>query len=193
MPKMKRDILICGEPVLRKKARPVRNVDQAVRDLLESMVETMLEASGLGLAAPQVGESVQAIVARADDEEGTLIHQLINPRLVTAEGEQCGREGCLSLPTLYGQVTRPERVLVRGITPAGEEVTVEGEGLLARALLHEMDHLRGVLFTDLAPEESLVWLVPDAEEEDGLRYEGTTLREAQEAFDRLRQRGRGRQ
>jgi peptide deformylase len=187
---MKKDILICGEPVLRKKARPIREIDQEVTDLLESMVETMLEASGLGLAAPQVGEPLQALVARADDEEDTVIHRLLNPRLLSAEGEQCGREGCLSLPTLYGQVVRPERVTVRGVTPAGEETVIEAEGMLARAFLHEMDHLRGVLFTDLAPEESLVWLLPDATEEDGLRYEGTTLKEAQEAFERLRQRAR---
>ena len=183
-----KNIVICGEPVLRKKARPIRDIGQEVADLVQGMVATMLEASGLGLAAPQVGQAVQAIVARGDSEPEAPVYRLLNPRLVTAEGEQVGREGCLSLPTRYGQGKRPERVIVRGVTPEGEETTLEAEGLLARALLHEIAHLRGVLFTDLAPEESLVWMVPDAEDEDGYRYEATTLREAQAAFDRLRAR-----
>ena len=179
-------IVICGEPVLRKKARPVREIGQEIVDLFACMVETMVEANGLGLAAPQVGQPLQAIVVRADDEEEEPVHCLLNPKLVSGEGEQRGREGCLSLPTLYGHVVRPERVVVRGLTPAGEETLIEAEGLLARAFLHEIDHLRGVLFTDLVLEDSLVWMVPDKDEEEGYRYEGTTMAEAQAAFDRLR-------
>jgi len=184
----RKEIVICGEPVLRKKARPVREIGPETVDLLDCMVEAMLEASGLGLAAPQIGEPVQAIVVRADAEPEEPLHRLLNPRLVAVAGEQRGREGCLSLPTLYGHVVRPERVVVRGITPEGEETTIEAEGLLARAFCHEIDHLQGRLFTDLAAEDSLVWLLPDSTEEDGVRYEATTIKEAQVAFDRLRAR-----
>lgn len=187
---VKRDIVICGEPVLRRKARLLHDIRQETVDLLADMVDTMLAASGVGLAAPQVGKSVQAIVVRPDVEADSPIHQLINPRLVEVEGEQEGREGCLSLPTLYGLVVRPERVLVHGLSPDGEEVTLEGEGLFARALAHEIDHLQGTLFIDWTEQDSLVWLVPDPEEEDGVRFEQTSLREAQEAFDRLREKHR---
>lgn len=185
---VRRDIAICGDPVLRKKCRPLRDSGQQVVDLLAAMVDTLVEASGVGLAAPQVGEPVQAIVVRRDVEPDSPVYQLINPHLLEVEGEQEGREGCLSLPTLYGLVVRPERALVRGVSPEGEEIVVEGEGLLARALVHELDHLQGALFIDRADEDSLVWLVPDPEEEDGVRFEETSLREAQEAFDRLRQK-----
>jgi peptide deformylase len=191
----KRDLLICGEALLRKKAKPVRQIGPHVLALFDDMVETMIAEQGLGLAAPQIGESVQAIVVRTDPrEEGAepLTYRLLNPRLIEASGEQEGLEGCLSLPTLRGCVVRAARVVVTGLTPEGKDLTLEAEDLLARALQHEIDHLRGILFTDRAEEDSLVWMVPDEDEPEGFRYEPTTLREAQEAFDRLRaRRGRG--
>lgn len=191
----RRELLICGDPLLRKKAKAIREIGPDLPALLDDMVETMVAEQGLGLAAPQIGESVQAIVVRADSgEEGAepVIYRLLNPRLVEASGEEEGLEGCLSLPTLRGRVVRAARVVVTGLTPQGEELALEAEAMLARALQHEIDHLRGILFTDRAEEDSLVWMVPDEDEAEGFRYEPTTLREAQEAFDRLRaRRGRG--
>jgi peptide deformylase len=185
----KRDLMIYGEPVLRKKARPVRDPDESHHDLFDDMIETLIEEVGLGLAAPQVGEAVQAIVVRADAEPEETIHRILNPRLVhRGKEDECLREGCLSLPTLRAEVVRPAQVVVTGLSPTGEKLELEAEGMLARALQHEMDHLRGVLFTDRAEPGTLVWMVPDEEDEDGFRYEPTTLREAEEAFARLRRR-----
>jgi len=182
-----RKILYCGDPALRKQAKRVRSIDDRVVELLRDLTETMLENAGLGLAAPQVGEPIAAIVVRADpDGEGTL--ELINPRIVEKEGENEDMEGCLSLPTLRGLVVRPERVLVEAITREGEEITVEGDGLMARALAHETDHLVGRLFTDEVIPDSLAWLRPDDSEDSGYRLEPTTMEEAMEAFERLRRR-----
>jgi peptide deformylase len=184
----KRDLMIYGEPVLRKKARPVRSAEDLAPDLFEDMIETLIEEVGLGLAAPQIGESVQVIVVRADAEPEEPIQRLLNPRIVHASGSECVREGCLSLPTLRGDVVRPAQVVVTALSPEGEKLELEADGILARALQHEIDHLRGVLFTDRADPDTLVWMVPDEEEEEGFRYEPTTVREAEEAFERLRRR-----
>lgn len=188
-----RRISYLGEPVLRAKARPVDEIDQAVIDLARDMVETMLEEPGLGLAAPQVGESRRIIVVRidADEHEETEPRTvaLINPVIIQASEEEVeGREGCLSLPTLQGIVPRAQEVLVAAVGLDGEEVRIEGEGLLARVLQHEIDHLDGVLFIDRADPESLVWLVPDEEEEEGYRRQPTTLEEVVERFERITRR-----
>lgn len=182
-----REVLICGEPVLRRRAKRVKNIDGRIIELLRDMAETMLENSGLGLAGPQVGESRAVIVVRPDAEEEDVL-ELINPRIVETEGEEEGLEGCLSLPTLRGTVIRPERVAVEAITPEGEEVVVEGDGLMARTLAHEVDHLVGKLFIDQVEPDSLVWLRPDDSEESGYRLDPTTMEEAMAAFDRLRKR-----
>jgi peptide deformylase len=180
--------MIYGEPVLRKKARPVHDIEEHLHGLFEDMIATMLEEMGLGLAAPQVGESLQAIVVREEAEPEGTIHRLLNPRVVRATGEECLREGCLSLPTLRADVVRPARVVVTALSPEGKKVEMEAEGMLARALQHEIDHLRGVLFTDRAQGGTLVWMIPDEESEEGFRYEPTTLRQAEQAFERLRRR-----
>ncbi len=185
----KRDLMIYGEPVLRKKARSVRDFGEYLDELFQDMIETLIEEVGLGLAAPQVGESVQALVVRAGAGSEETIHRLLNPRVtVLADEESCVREGCLSLPTLRADVVRPARVAVRGVDPQGRPVEFEADDILARALQHEIDHLRGVLFTDRADPGSLVWMVPDEEDEEGFRYEPTTLPEAEQAFERLRRR-----
>ena len=182
-----REVMIYGEPVLRRKARPVRG--EETERLFADMIETLIEEVGLGLAAPQVGAPLQVIVVREDAEPEQEIHRLLNPRIIhRSREEECTREGCLSLPTLRADVWRPERVVVTGRTPEGEKIELEAEGMLARAVQHEIDHLRGVLFTDRAEPETLVWMIPDEEEEDGFKFEPTTLREAQEAFERLRRR-----
>lgn len=186
-----RKILLCGDPVLRKKAAKVVEVDDRIRELLDDMVETMIDAPGIGLAAPQVGEPIRVLVARdcaTEEGEEDRIYKLVNPRLRGRGGTQTAFEGCLSLPTLHGEVKRPEWVMVTGLDENGKEVKVEAEGLLARCLLHEMDHLDGILFLDRCEPGSLAWTIPDDREEDGYRLEETTVDEVNAAFERLRQR-----
>ncbi len=184
-----RKILICGDPVLRKKAERVREVDDRVRQLLEDMVETMRDAPGIGLAAPQVGEPIRCIVAIEHTEaDGERVYKLVNPRVRGRGGEQTGFEGCLSLPTLHGEVTRPDWIVVSGQDETGQHVKVEAQGLLARCLLHEIDHLDGVLFIDRAEAGSLKWAIPDESEEDGYRMETAPPEEVMAAFERLRKR-----
>lgn len=186
-----RKILLCGDPVLRKKAAKVVEVDDRIRELLDDMVETMVDAPGIGLAAPQVGEPIRCLVARdcaTEEGEEDRIYKIINPRLRGRGGTQTAFEGCLSLPTLHGEVKRPEWVAVAGLDENGKEIKVEAEGLLARCLLHEMDHLDGILFLDRCEAGSLAWTIPDDREEDGYRLEETTVDEVNAAFDRLRQR-----
>ncbi len=184
-------IRIYGDRVLQKRAKPVRQVDAALLELIEAMIETMSVEIGAGLAAPQVGESSRLIVVGAGGDEDGEILRLINPRIVAALGSQDSMEGCLSLPTLRGQVQRNEEVAVKATTPAGSEITIEAAGLLARVLQHEIDHLDGVLFTDRADLDSLCWLLPDADTEDGYRLEPTTMKEAQRCFARMRRKRAG--
>lgn len=134
------------DPVLRKKSRAVDAVDDKLRGLIEDMIETMYDADGVGLAAPQVGILKRVVVIDIYDETGVKI--LINPEIVDFEGEQEEVEGCLSLPGKAGVVKRPARVKVTALDENGEPLVIEGTGLLARALCHEIDHLEGVLFTD---------------------------------------------
>jgi peptide deformylase len=181
----KLEILFCGEPVLRKKARPVKEVTPELLQLLEDMKQTLVEAPGVGLAAPQVGAPIRAIVVREDVDEDCTIHVLLNPRIVARVGEEEGQEGCLSLPTLQAAVTRAARVKVRAQTPEGDTVQLEGEGLLARCLQHEIDHLDGVLFIDRADPDTLAWMVPDEDEEGGYRLDPTTRDEVIERFARM--------
>ncbi len=188
-----REILYCGHPVLRRKAKRVRNVDDALLALIEDMKQTMVEAPGVGLAAPQLGESVRVIVVRADDEEDTEIHALLNPHIAERSGQEGAMEGCLSLPTLRGEVPRAASVVAVGTTPEGGEISIHADGLLARALQHEIDHLDGVLFLDRALRETLCWVVPDEDEEDGYRLDGTTVEEVTERFRRLQERRARRQ
>lgn len=184
-------IRIYGDAILRKKAKPVKHIDGQLQRLIVQMTETMLAAEAppaVGLAAPQVGRLVRVIIAREDVTDDTPVHCVINPRLVEYEEEQTDSEGCLSFPTLRGMVRRPLRVLVEGIGPDEEELSLEAEGLLARVLVHEIDHLNGVVFIDKANPDSLRWMIPDRNEEDGYRLKPTGLEKIQEVFDRLRQK-----
>ena len=140
---------------LRRKSRPVEAVTPRIRTLLEDMYETMLDAAGVGLAAPQVGVLRRVVVIQIPDGERLF---LVNPVIVESSGEQEGQEGCLSVPGDCGIVRRPASVTVKAWDENGDEKTVQGEGLLARALCHEIDHLDGILYTDkaermLTPEE----------------------------------------
>ncbi|NLW24642.1 MAG: peptide deformylase [Clostridia bacterium] len=131
---------------LREKSKIVSKITPNIKKLIDNMLETMYDAKGVGLAAPQVGVLKRVIVI--DVGEGPLA--LINPEIVEASGEETDYEGCLSFPGLIGEVTRKAWVKVKGLDRDGKTITVEGEGLLARALQHEIDHLEGILFIDRA-------------------------------------------
>ncbi|HHX77815.1 MAG TPA: peptide deformylase [Firmicutes bacterium] len=133
-----------GDPILREKARDVKEVDDTITRLLDDMLETMEAARGVGLAAPQVGISKSIAVVKIDDE----VYELINPVLLKAEGEEVDVEGCLSFPGLYGEVARATSIEVAFLNRKGEKVKIKASGFLARAMQHEMDHLNGVLFVD---------------------------------------------
>jgi len=137
-------ILTQEAPILRQRAKRVPRVDDSIRKLIDDMVDTMVAAPGVGLAAPQVGVGLRVAVIKTDQN----LHILVNPEMVKAEGEQIGMEGCLSVPGYVGEVKRALRVVARGLNRNGRMVRVKGDGLLARAIQHEIDHLDGILFTD---------------------------------------------
>lgn len=147
-----RKVIYEGDEILRKKAKPVKEFNEKISQLIDDMFETMAEYDGVGLAAPQVGMLRRVIVIDTGNEEDPQKYELINPEIIKTEGEVDGDEGCLSLPGKSGKVVRPEKVKVKGFDRNGQEVIVEGEGLLARALCHEIDHLEGILFIDSARE-----------------------------------------
>lgn len=144
-----RNIVKLGDDVLRKKCKQVTMIDNRVHELLDDMVETMHAANGVGLAAPQVGLLKRIVVI--DIGEGVI--ELINPEIIFADGEQTDDEGCLSIPEKYLPVTRPNFVEVRALNRFGKSFTIKGEGLLARAFCHEIDHLSGKMFIDVHKEQ----------------------------------------
>ncbi len=139
-----RTIRIQGDPVLEKVCKPVPEVTEKIRDLIDDMIETMYEANGVGLAAPQVGILKRIVVI--DVGEGPIV--MINPCILETSGEQTGDEGCLSLPGKAGVVTRPDYVKAKAYNEDMEEYTIEGTALLARAICHELDHLDGHMYTE---------------------------------------------
>lgn len=141
-----RQVREVGDDILRKQSKPLTKMTLRTKILINDMLDTMYEANGVGLAAPQVGILKQVVVV--DVGEGPYV--LINPEIIESSGEQTGDEGCLSLPGKAGTVTRPNYVKVRCLNEDMEEVTYEGEELLARAFCHEIDHLKGILYSDLA-------------------------------------------
>lgn len=142
-------ILEVPDPRLRQKAERVATIDVRIAALLEDMLETMYAAPGIGLAAPQIGVAERIIVLDVGSKEEPKPIRLINPEILAAEGEVVeAEEGCLSLPNQFAPVKRPGQVTVRYTDETGEEREIEADGLLARCLQHEIDHLDGVLFTD---------------------------------------------
>lgn len=142
------------DPVLRKKTESVSKFSPQLNELIEDMIETMLDAEGVGLAAPQVGISKRIIVVKDNDN----IFEIINPEIISGEGEVLDIEGCLSLPGIYGEVPRFSRIEVKGLDRNKKEINISAEGFLSRIFQHEIDHLEGVLFVDravklLTPEE----------------------------------------
>ncbi|MDE6903363.1 MAG: peptide deformylase [Lachnospiraceae bacterium] len=144
-----RTIRMQGDAVLTKKCREITEMTPKIQVLIDDMLETMYEAQGVGLAAPQVGILKRLVVI--DVGEGPLV--LINPQIVSADGEQTGGEGCLSLPGMAGQVTRPNHVIAKALDRDMKEITVEGTDLLARAICHETDHLDGHMYTEFVEGE----------------------------------------
>ena len=145
-----RKIIRKGDISLKKKSRPVTEFNARLHILLNDMLETLKEADGVGLAAPQVGVLRRAVIVADISGEEPVYHELVNPEIVERSGEQIGPEGCLSLPNIWGIVTRPEKVVVKAQDRFGKPFTLEAEDLLARACCHELDHLEGVLFDEIA-------------------------------------------
>ena len=146
-----RKIRVIGDEILNKECKEVKNLSDRTRELIEDMFETMYDANGVGLAAPQVGVLKQIFVIDVDDGNQYVF---INPQIIErSEETQTGAEGCLSVPGKQGTVTRPNRVKVRALNEHFEPFELEGEGLLARAICHENDHLHGHLYTEIAEGE----------------------------------------
>ena len=141
-----RTIRVEGDPVLNKVCRPVTEMTDRISTLIDDMLDTMYEANGVGLAAPQVGVLRRIVVI--DVGEGPIV--MINPEIISQDGEQTGQEGCLSIPDKVGVVTRPNHVVAKALDRDMKEYTVEGTELLARAICHELDHLDGHLYAELA-------------------------------------------
>ena len=146
---MLRPILRLGDSILGEPARPVEAITPEIESLIDDMIETMYAAPGIGLAAPQVGVSLQIFVIDLSlGKDPTALHSMINPQFIEREGMQLEEEGCLSVPGFTATVARPKRVVVEGLNRHGEKYRLEGTGLLARALQHEVDHLHSCLFVD---------------------------------------------
>jgi peptide deformylase len=164
-----RPILTLGDPRLRLKGEPVSSFGKYLHELLDDLTHTMRDAPGVGLAAPQIGEAVQACVIEVEGQ----LHELVNPRIVRATGDDRDLEGCLSLPGYYAYVTRRDRVWVVAQNRVGKKIKVSGHGLLARALQHELDHLQGKLFIDLLDSMDELMPVGASDEADEAVGEAT--------------------
>ena len=142
------EVLKAGNPVLKQVSVPVERIDKKLKKLMDDMAETMYEHDGVGLAAPQVGKNIRLVVIDCQDEHGLL--ELINPKITFKEGEVVDTEGCLSVPEIYGEVTRAAKVKVEFMNRRGKIQHLNATGLLARCIQHELDHLEGQLFIDIA-------------------------------------------
>ena len=156
-----RQIRVYGDPVLEKPCREVKEMTPRLKELIADMLDTMYEAQGVGLAAPQVGVLRKIVVI--DVGQGPLV--LVNPEIVEADGEQTGSEGCLSVPGKAGDVTRPNHVKVKALNEDMQPFEAEGEELLARAICHEVDHLQGIMY--VTKVEGQLYDVRDEEDEEG--------------------------
>ena len=165
-----RQILTDPDPVLYKKCHPVTKFDKRLASLLEDMAQTMLAANGVGLAGPQIG-MVRRVCVVLDTNNNDRIIELVNPEVIATEGSQTGSEGCLSFPDKFGIVTRPNVVTVRAQDRNGDWYEYEGDDIVARCFLHEIDHLDGHMYTEIAEKmltpEELEELTRQEEEEDG--------------------------
>lgn len=140
------NVLTIPDETLRQKSKPINKINAGVLRLLDNMKDTMYAFNGVGLAAPQIGVSKRIVVV----DTGEQYYELINPEFTLLEGEQTGQEGCLSVPGVVGIVKRAQKVNVKALDRNGQEINITAEDLLARAFQHEIDHLEGILFTDIA-------------------------------------------
>src|SRR3954452_22183607 len=167
-----RPIVLLGDPRLRLKGQPVDSFGKYLHELLDDLTDSMRHAPGVGLAAPQLGEAVQACVIEVSDQ----LHELVNPKIVRADGDDRDLEGCLSIPGYVAYVTRREKVWVVAQNRFGRKIKVAGSGLLARAVQHELDHLDGKLYIDYL--DSMEELIPVGEGDD----ESDEVQEAEKAL-----------
>ena len=165
-----RTIVLLGDPRLRLKGQPVDSFGKYLHELLDDLAHTMRDAPGVGLAAPQLGEAVQACVIEVEDR----LHELVNPRIVRSSGDDRDLEGCLSIPGYVAYVTRRERVWVVAQDRHGKKIKVAGSGLLGRALQHELDHLDGKLYIDYLDSMDELMAVDDENEGDAEVREATS-------------------
>jgi peptide deformylase len=158
-------IRIAGDPVLREKAKRVRKIDASIQKLIDDMIDTMHAAPGVGLAAPQVGQSLRVVVIETPDDG---LMALINPEVVKRSGERRVMEGCLSVPGYQAEITRSKQVTVKALDREGKEVRLKAaDNLLAQALEHEIDHINGVLYIDyLQSADELIPVRPSVDDDD---------------------------
>ena len=164
-------IVMLGDPRLRLKGMPVDSFGKPLHELLDDLAETMRDAPGVGLAAPQLGEALRACVIEVEGQ----LHELVNPEIVRATGDDRDLEGCLSIPGYFAYVTRRERVWVVAQNRFGRRIKVAGSGLLGRALQHELDHLDGKLFIDYLESMDELIAVGDGTEEEEAEQRATAL------------------
>ncbi len=147
-----RTVRMIGDEILRKTSRPVDEITPRIAELIEDMFETMYKEDGVGLAAVQVGVLRRIIVIDISKDRNERLC-VVNPEIVFSEGEQCTSEGCLSVPEISGKVIRPEHIIVKGKDKDYKDIEIDAHGLLAKCLCHEIDHLDGIVFTDIMIEE----------------------------------------
>jgi peptide deformylase len=158
-------IRIAGDPVLREKAKRVRRIDDSIQRLIDDMIDTMRNAPGVGLAAPQVGVSLRVVVIETPDDG---LMALVNPEVVKSSGERRVTEGCLSVPGYQAEITRSKQVTVKALNREGREVRLRAsETLLAQAFEHEIDHINGILYIDhVDPEDALAPVRPSVDDDE---------------------------
>lgn len=154
------------EAVLRQKAKKVPKIDASIKRLIDDMVDTMIQAEGVGLAAPQVGVSLRVAVFQMPEEEPFAI---VNPKMVKRAGKRLLTEGCLSVPGYQGEVERSISITIKGLDQKGKEIRIKATGLMAQALEHEVDHLNGVLYIDLIEDEDKLYKIePENDNKDNI-------------------------
>lgn len=154
-----RNIIENGDEILRKKAKPVEEVNDKIKELVQDMIETVHKYNGVGLAATQVGVLKRVVVIDIYDGNGPIV--LINPEVIETKGEVTLEEGCLSFPNQYAKVVRPEEVTVKALNEKGEKIKIQAKELLAQAIMHETNHLDGILFVDLMIPGTLEIVEPE--------------------------------
>ncbi len=150
-----------GDEILRKKSREVEVVDDKIRQILDDMVDTLHNYNGVGLAGPQIGLLKRLVVIDLYDDKGPI--KLVNPKIIKQKGEQKVEEGCLSFPNQFAKIIRPLEVTIEALNENGKKIKLKGEGLLAQAISHELDHLDGILFVDKIIPGTLQYVEPDDE------------------------------